>query len=121
MNRRSLRKEGWRRETDDKIKPKGLYIPRVILTDSQLEPSQKIVYSAMLAAMDDRYVCRQTAAELGKPICMTVEAVTHNRRKLCQLGYIERIDRTSRNYLMRRYKEAKEKNHAPEIHDQRIR
>lgn len=106
----------------DVDKQKGLYIPRFILTDNQLEPSQKIVYSAMLAAIDDQYICRQTAAEIGKTINMTVEAVAYNRRRLCKLGYIECIDRTSRNYLMIRYKKAKEKkNHAPAIHDQRIR
>ena len=76
----------------------GLYIPGKILTDSQIGSTQKIVYAAMAANMDEYGVCRLSARELGRMLGVTAPTAQNARLALVKRGYIRLIPKTRCNY-----------------------
>ncbi len=76
----------------------GLYIPEKILTDGQIGSTQKIVYAAMVAEMEDDSVCRLSARQLAKKLGMTAPTAQNARLALVDRGYIRLIPKTQCNY-----------------------
>lgn len=90
---------------------KGLFIPRVVLYDTQLSPALKMVYAAMIEATDDDGICCLSAKTLGERLTMGEAAVNRNRLELCRIGYIQHVPGTNRNYKLLKIKKKKERTH----------
>ncbi len=69
----------------------GLYIPRRLIDDWQLSSPPKMVYAVMLAAADADGLCSLSGREVGERCGMTVYAASQNRRKLLDLGYLDKV------------------------------
>lgn len=76
----------------------GIYIPGKILTDGQIGSTQKIVYAAMAANMDDDGICRLSARELGRMLGVTAPTAQNARLALVKRGYIRLVPNTQCNY-----------------------
>ena len=82
---------------------KGLYIPRVVLYDTQLSSSMKLVYAAMIEAAEDG-ICRLSSAEIGERSGLTAAAALANRHNLCRCGYVQLVPHTNHNYQLLKIK-----------------
>lgn len=76
----------------------GIYIPRKVLSDSQLGPTFKLVYAVMLANTDADDICTMTGAEIAEYLAMSETAAVHARWMLVQLGYVQRISAKRHEY-----------------------
>lgn len=81
----------------------GLYIPQKILCDAQLSAPMKLVFSTMLRNTDKYGVCSATGRQIGDICGMMPAAVSQNRKRLEQNGYIEKNSETPCSWRMKKH------------------